>query len=96
MEFRAKEQSRIVESRFLKIEPEILRGEGVKFSPDVSNKAGCPVYSLEQAVAKMDFQVVYERTEWRNPAVQARIKESKKYEILVPSSVPLKLISGLD
>lgn len=95
MEFRAREERRTESSVFLEIHPAILAVEGVMFTPDVSNKVGVPLLSLEQAVEVMDFQVIYERTDWRDPEIQARRKIAKKYELLIPRDIPLKLIGGV-
>lgn len=46
------------------------------------------------ALEKMDFEVVYTRTNWADPEVQARRSVAKKYEVLVPGSIPLEMIRG--
>jgi len=72
MEFRAREDGRIVESIFLQVHPEVLEWDGVKFTPDVSNKAGVTVHSIEAAKQMIDFEVLFTRTDWRNPLIQLR------------------------
>src|SRR3989304_9424157 len=72
MEFRAREQGRIVDSIFLQVHPEVLQWEGVRFTPDVSNKSGIPTHTIDEARAMIDFEVLYTRTDWRGPAVQPR------------------------
>ena len=94
MEFRAREDGRIERSVFLEVNRAILDVKGVRFTPDVSNKAGVQLFSLEQAVAVMDFQVLYERTNWCDPEIKARRKIAKRYELLIPRDIPLKFIGG--
>ncbi len=91
MEFRAREDGRIRNTRFLQIQPAVLHCEGIRFTQDVSNKAGVRLLTLEEAVQALDFSVIYDRTDWRDPQVQERRKLAKKYELLVPSHIPLTL-----
>lgn len=95
MEFRARQDGRITESIFLKIDPSVLKFEGVKFAPDVSNKAGVELLDLAEAEKVIDFEVLYTRTEWSNQLIKERRKKVKKYEVLVPSFIPLKLIRNI-
>jgi len=50
------------------------------------------VYSVEEAKEIIDFEVLYTRTNWRDPDIQRRLQEAEKYEILVPKRIPLELI----
>ena len=95
MEYWAREEGRIVQSRFLEISPDVLHIEGVRFTPDVSNKRGVELLTLQRACEVMDFEVIYDRTDWRDPAIQERRKRAKRYELLIPMDIPLELISGL-
>jgi len=95
MEYRAREEGRIIQSRFLEISPDVLHIEDIRFTADVSNKRGVELLTLEQACELMDFEVIYDRTNWRDPAIQERRRIAKRYELLVPTDIPLELISGL-
>ncbi len=92
MEYVARNDGRIIESKFLMISPKVLQIEGALFSPDVSNKSGIRPIPIEEAVDRIDFEVLYNRTDWANPDIQARRRAARKYEILVPDHVPCKLI----
>lgn len=92
MEYRARQDSRIVESVFLQIDQKILNCEGIIFCPDVSNKSGVPRLTITEACEVMNFSVIYERTDWRDPKIQERLKQAKKYELLVPMDIPLSMI----
>ena len=94
MEFRAREDGRIVNTRFLSISRDVLKIAGVRFAPDVANKRGTPLLTLSEACECMDFQVIYDRTDWRDPAIQQRRTLAKRYELLVPKEVPIALIKG--
>jgi hypothetical protein len=95
MEYVARQDGRIQDSIFLEIHPSVLNYNGVRFTADVSNKSGVTLYTLEQAMDVIDFQVLYTRTDWSDPAIQERLKQAEKYEILVPSTIPLSLIRNL-
>ena len=92
MEFRAREQERIVDSIFLQVHPDVLQWEGVRFTPDVSNKSGIPTHTIDEARAMIDFEVLYTRTDWRDPAIQQRLLQAEKCELLVPAVIPVELI----
>jgi hypothetical protein len=67
----------------------------VKFTPSVSNKAGVRTYTMEEAKKMIDFEVLYTRTNWRDPEIQKRLRRAEKCEILVPRRIPLELIRNL-
>lgn len=95
MEYRAKEEQRIVQSRYLEISPDVLSIEEIRFTSEVSNKRGVELLTLNDAQEVLDFAVVYDRTDWRDPAIQERRKRAKRYELLIPADIPVELISGL-
>jgi hypothetical protein len=72
----------------------VLKCEGIRFAPDVSNKKGIQLLTFAEACAAMDFMVIYERTDWRDPQIQERRKQARKYELLVPMDIPLTMIMG--
>lgn len=95
MEWSARQEGHLQDTAFLRIEPDVLRADGVRFAPGVANRTGVPLLTLEQAIAQMDFEVVYTRTDWRDPVVQERLLAARKYEVLVPVDVPVTMILGL-
>ena len=92
MEYVAREDGRITDSIFLQIHPDVLWWDDVKFTADVSNKSGVSLYTVEEARGLIDFEVLYTRTNWSDPAIQARLGQAEKYEILVPKKIPLSMI----
>lgn len=95
MEWLARQQGRIETSVFLKIAPEVLKIPGTLIVDTVSNRADANPRQAEEMISKLDLKVIYTRTDWKDPAVQERLRTAKKYEILVPGNVPLKHIAGL-
>ena len=95
MEYLARQEGRIVDSIFLQVHADVLKFDGVKYTPDVSNKSGVPLLSLEEAQTRIDFEVIYMRTDWRNPAIKERLDQAEKCEILVPDYIPIELIRNL-
>ena len=96
MEFIAKKEGRIESTRFLRIDPSVLQITGTMISDMVSNHANAKPKPPEEIVAKLDLEVIYKRTDWKDPKIQARIKRARLYEILVPNGVPIELIRGLE
>jgi len=95
MEWRARQEGRVPSAVFLQIDPGVLDFEGVLFTDDVSNKVGVTPLSRSEANEALDFEVLYERTDWRDPTVKERLLRSKKYEILVPNFIPSDFITNL-
>src|SRR5947207_11641472 len=48
MEYRAREDGRIISAVYLEIDPRVIEVEGIRFSPDVSNKSGVPLLTLNE------------------------------------------------
>lgn len=94
MEYAARQDGRIVESVFLQVHPIVLDWSDVRFAPDIANKAGVSLYSMEEALEQnlIDFEVLYTRTDWRDPEIQQRLQRAERFEVLVPHQIPLKLL----
>lgn len=95
MEYLARQEGRIVDSIFLQIHPDVLKFEGVKYTPDVSNKSDVPILAMEEARTMIDFEVIYTRTDWKNPTIKQRLDQAEKCEMLVPDHIPIELIRNL-
>jgi len=95
MEYVAKQRGDLEETLFLEIAPDVISVADIRLTADVSNKSGVQLLTLGEAVACMDFEVVYTRTDWRDPAIQARLQAAKKYELLIPSSILIGSIRNL-
>ena len=95
MEFGAHKEGRITKSVFLQIDPEVLAMAGVGFAGDVSNKSGVTVHSIAEAKDLIDFEVLYNKLDWRDPKIKERLKQAEKCEILVPDFITLELIRNL-
>ncbi|KAF3984251.1 MAG: DUF4433 domain-containing protein [Methylococcales symbiont of Hymedesmia sp. n. MRB-2018] len=94
MLFIAKQEYRILDPIWLKIDASIILEEGVLFTVDVSNKTGVEILSSENIKEKIDFEVLFTRTDWTKPEIQARRQAAIKSEILIPNFVPIEKILG--
>jgi ssDNA thymidine ADP-ribosyltransferase, DarT len=95
MEWAAKQDGRIKESIFLQIRLEVLKRDGVVYTPDVSNKSGVDICSLDDARKLIDLEVLYSWTDWKDPKIKERLKLAEKCEILVPNHIPIRLIRNM-
>jgi hypothetical protein len=95
MEYLARKEGRIGDTIFLQIHPDVLNWDGVLFTDDVANKSGVETQTIEEAREIIDFEVLYTRTNWSDPKIQARLQQAEKYEILVPKKIPLEMIRNL-
>ena len=68
----------------------MLSLDGVMYSHGVSNKSGMMIRPIQEAIDQIDFEVICTRTDWRDPAVKARLDHAEKCEVLVPEHLPLK------
>jgi hypothetical protein len=95
MEYLARLAGRIENSIFLEVHPSVLQFVGVMFTSDVANKAGIESIPIAEAADKIDYQVLYTRTDWTDNAVMERLKAAEKCEVLVPKFIPLNLIRNV-
>ncbi|TPN69028.1 DUF4433 domain-containing protein [Mesorhizobium sp. B1-1-1] len=95
MEWLAKKDGRILETKFLNIKPEVLEIEGVRFTAGVSNKAGMKILTWQEASDQLDWEVLYEWTDWKDLEVRARLNQASKYEVLIPGQVPISMMKNL-
>lgn len=95
MKFLANRDGRLPSPRYLGIKTEVLRFPGVRVAFGVANANETAIMDLADAIAHMDLEVLYSRTDWRDPQVQARLRAAEKMELLVPNGVPLDLIARI-
>ena len=95
MEHVARQEERIGDTIFLEIHAQVLHWDGVLFAPDVANKSGVPTYTMDEAADIIDYEVLYTRTDWNDAAIQDRLQQAEKSEILVPNQIPLAVIRNV-
>ena len=93
LEYLARQDGRIQRTAWLYVDPSILNEKGVLFCPGVSNRTDIEPVPISEAADLIDFEVLYTRTDWNDPAVYARRQAAEKCEILVPDAVPFKFFS---
>jgi hypothetical protein len=91
LEHIATQDGRIEKTAWLYIDAaSVFKHEEVLYSYGVSNKSGMKICPIEEAAKDIDFQVLYTRTDWHDPDINARLRHAELCEILVPKHVPLK------
>lgn len=95
MKYLAQKDGRLPEPRYLAIEPEILKIPGIRIAFGVANSNDVEILPVEDAIAKLDVEVLYTRTDWSSAEIQQRLSAAEKLEVLVPDLVPRKLIAGI-
>lgn len=93
LEYLARQDGRIQRTAWLYVDPAVLNREGVLFTPGVSNRTGMERVAISDAADMIDFEVLYKRTDWSDPAIYARRQAAERCEILVPNTVPFKFFS---
>jgi ssDNA thymidine ADP-ribosyltransferase, DarT len=94
MEWRARQDGRLPNTAFLKVNPAVLDLDGVLFTDDVSNKSGIVPISRAEANQTLDFEVLSGKTQRNDPQATERWLRAKKYEVLVPAFVPISYITN--
>jgi hypothetical protein len=93
LEYLARQDGRIQRTAWLYVNPAVLALKGVLFTPGVANRADMVAVPIFEAADMIDFEVLYTRTDWSDPAIYARRQAAERCEILVPDTVPFKYFS---
>jgi hypothetical protein len=88
MAHRATQDGRISDLRWLDISPDVLSISGILVTLDNAVKNDTPAIPLEEAINRIDVEVLYTRTDWHDADIQARMKRVERYELLIPNGVP--------
>lgn len=94
MEYVARKEGRIKDSVFLSVDASVLQQDGIRIAGGVAYGHGVPVYKLTEACDALDFDVLYFRSDWKDPAIKARLMAARKYEVLIPKRIAPDLIRG--
>ena len=96
MEHIAREvEKRIEETCWLEIDISALNTNGVMYSSGVSNKSGVQFLSPDDAKEAIDLEGIYEFLNFKVEGNQERKNNARKYEILIPNTVPLDKILNI-
>ena len=91
----AHKNGNILNPKYLAIDPEIFRLDGVKITLDVANKPTTEILDVVEGLEGIDTEVLYTRTDWRDPTIKDRLQRARKCEILVPKTVPVCYIKEI-
>ncbi len=95
MEWVARSDGRLKETRFLTVDPKVLLIDGVKFCDGISNRSNATLLSGAEALAVFDLDAMTKRLEYKVPEQLDRRRKIEKYEVLVPKHIPLKFLIGI-
>lgn len=76
----------------LQISPDVLKIPGVLITDEVSNSADVARLSFPDAIKIIDFEILYDRSDWKDPAIQKRLSAAERCEILVPNIISVSFI----
>jgi hypothetical protein len=94
MKFLAHQAGRLPNPRYLAIQPEVLEIPGTRIALGVANANDVELLSVADAIDRLDVEVLYTRTDWKDPAINLRLRAAEKFEVLIPAAVPRALITG--
>jgi hypothetical protein len=95
MLFLARQEGRIQDPIWLKIDVSVMLATQVKFTSEVSNSSSARILNHSEAVNEIDFEILFTFIDWRgNTEIHERRKAAEKSEILIPDIVPIDKILG--
>ncbi len=94
MKFLAHQAGRLPNPRYLAIQPEVLEIPGTRIALGVANANNVEILPVADAIDRLDVEVLYTRTDWKDPAINLRLRAAEKFEVLIPDAVPRGLITG--
>jgi len=77
---------------WLEIDAKILFRNNSIFSDSVANKNGAKIYDINDLSKYIDLDVLWSRTDWRDPEIQQRRKVAKYGEIMIKDKIDIKSI----
>lgn len=93
MQFAKSYSGDLNECSWLKINPEVVLIPGVLFCSIMSNSKDAKIIALSDITTNdFDVDIVLKFQDWSDPEIRNRLDITKKYEILIPKTVPLNLI----
>lgn len=95
MKYIANKDGRLPSPKYLEISPEVLLIQGTRVAFGIANANGVDILPIENAIERLDIEVLYSRTDWSNGNIQNRLQIAEKCEVLIPNSVPRNLILGV-
>jgi hypothetical protein len=90
----AQHDGRNLDPVYLQISPDVINTAGVTITTAPSNQNGVQKIAAAIALDSLDLPVIYTWADWKDAAINARLKVAEKYEILIPEQVPLNYIVG--
>lgn len=88
----AKQRGDIQDGVYVAISPQVMTIPGVKLCVGVAIATDAAVHPSSEVMNVIDTAVIYQRSDWKDPAVLARLRLMEKSEILVPAAVPRHLL----
>jgi len=79
---------------WLEIDISVLFENKTLFSKDVANKNGVKHYNIEYLAQNIDLEVLWGRTDWRDPSIKQRRVIAKKSELMVANKIDYSKILG--
>jgi hypothetical protein len=96
MEYVARRERHIGETRYLQIDPAVILQENVMGCAVVANRGDACVLPIAEALDQMDLNILYGgRVDFSNTELRNRYNEAKKAEILIPTRIDQRQIRNL-
>lgn len=80
---------------WIEIDASVLFNSDSIFSNQVANKTNAKVYDIEDLTEHMDLDVLWGRTDWRDPEIKKRRQSAKYGEIMIKDKISIRDIMGV-
>lgn len=80
---------------WLEIDASVLFSDDTIFSNQVANKNGAKIHNINDLEKYIDLDVLWGRTNWRDPEIQQRRKAAKYGEIMIENRISIEDILGV-
>ena len=80
---------------WLEIDASVLFKSDSIFSNQVANKTNAKIYDINELTEHMDLDVLWGRTDWRDPEIQKRRRLAKYGEIMIKDKISIRDIIGV-
>jgi hypothetical protein len=80
---------------WLEIDASVLFNDNTIFSNQVANKTGAQLYNIRNLADYIDLDVLWGRTDWKNPDIKERRKVAKYGELMIKNQISVNNILGV-
>jgi hypothetical protein len=95
MQYNKTKQGSIPNPIWLEIDASVLFSSNTIFTDQIANKNGVQLHNINDLTKYIDLDVLWGRTDWRDPCIQQRRKAAKYGELMIKDEINIRDIIGV-